>query len=199
MKGNYWTLSVAMLMLSVFAACIPRSSDCCPDPSKTVSGAVLQGQTNESRQGCVLPPQPFKDSDVVGTWVAQTVTFTDTIILREDYTYTQMYSNRATGDKFEIQAQKWWIEYRGIGRPYLHLEGMHKCDDLNQCRQQGGGGGNRLWYDFCEGRVIKMPDEVILIVLGLPEGRKSKAKWTIELYHLMPDPDSSPTYFVPQQ
>lgn len=199
MKERFWLVIASMLIVAVCSACVPRGDNCCPDPNKTVSGIVVPGLGSESRQGCTLPPQPFKDSDLVGTWIARTVTITDAIMLSADHNYIQRYNNSITGDTFETQAQKWWVEYRDGGRPYVHLTGMHKCDDLNQCRQQGGGGGNRLWYDFCERRVIKMPNEVILMVLGVPEARRPKATWSIELFHLMADPDTTPTFFEPLQ
>src|SRR5205814_5402435 len=118
----------------------------------------------------------------------------DTISLRSDHTFTQTYDDRVTHDHLQSEGQGWWLESRDNGRTYLHLPGMRKCDDLNVCRQ-GGGGGNRFWYDFCEQRIIRMPGEVILLVLGVPPDRIQPPR-SIELYHLLVDGDTSSTYYT---
>lgn len=162
------------------------------DPTKqALTGAVLQG--NRGSEGCksILPPGTFQEADLVGTWVARYGgNAIDTLIIREDGTYKQIFDDPIPGYHFESDWQKWRIEYRESGIPYLHMEGMRKCDGISErCRREGGGGDDILWFDFCEHRVIPMRGEVILLVVGVPE-RFTQPTRGILLRQLSADPDS---------
>lgn len=162
------------------------------DPTKqALTGAVLQG--NQGSEGCtsVLPPETFQEAHLVGTWVARYGgNATDTLIIREDGTYKQIFDDPIPGYQYESDWQKWGIEYKESGIPYLHMEGMRKCDGISaRCRREGGGGDDILWFDFCEHRVIPMRGEVILLVVGVPE-RFTQPTRGILLRQLSADPDS---------
>ena len=122
--------------------------------------------------GWACPPLPvqFQESDLIGTWQAHygSLHTTDTLVLRGDGTYKQIFV-RSDGYRYESGWNRWWLERRPSGGLYLHLEGMHKCDVTDTlCRQEGGGGGDMPWWDPCEDRVFRMRGDVVLSVTGTP-------------------------------
>jgi hypothetical protein len=150
-----------------------------------------------SSEACksVLPPKTFQELDLMGTWLARPGTATDTLILKEDHTYKQIYNNPVTGKHFESGWQEWRIEHRPNGIPYLHLQGMWMCSGGTgaDCGRPGGGTDDSR-IDPCEGRLVWMHDEVILLILGVPP-RFEQPPRGIELKHLLPDPDSDSAYY----
>jgi len=132
--------------------------------------------TNLSSSIAKCPPLPpsFKTEDLFGTWVASYHggNDTDTLVIRGDGTYRQTYDDPLASFHYESDWQKWSIEYRQSGYLRLHLEGMHRCDEfLSTCARQNGGINPEEFtaIDYCENQVIEMPDEVVLIVTGVPD------------------------------
>jgi len=167
------------------------------DPTaESLQGVVIQG--GEDGGGCTstLPPETFQESDLVGMWVAKEGTATDTLIVKTDHVYKQIYSDPVVEYHFESDWQRWWVEHRESGIPYLHLQGMRKCDRGDElCRRDGGGGGSDLWFDFCEERLVQMRDEVILLVLGVPPNSFVSPPRGILLHQLTRDPDGVGSVF----
>jgi len=92
---------------------------------------------------------------------------TDTLILREDGTYQQVYENNLANYYYTGPWNRWYVEYRPSGGLYLHLEWMHYCLNGDAVCRGKGGGGYGPYYDVCEDRSIRdMGDEVILAVAG---------------------------------
>lgn len=141
--------------------------------------SACSSSQNEEQKGCILPPEGFSESDLIGTWVAGRLDDTDTLIIREDGTYKQIihieFAEKPTVD-FESDWQPWRIEYTE-GIPYLHMTGMRLCasDPNIDCEQLGGGErdwnayNENFYYDFCQEESVLMPGEGVLIVLGVPE------------------------------
>jgi hypothetical protein len=128
----------------------------------------------------------------VGTWVARYGgDSTDTLIIKEDGTYRQIFDDPISDYYYEGDWQAWWLELRESGIPHLHMEGMRKCDGTSEdCRREGGGGGDWLWFDFCEHRVTPMRGEVILLVVGVPSNYFEPPLRGILLRQLSADPDT---------
>jgi len=125
--------------------------------------------TRTPTANCPPLPENFKEADLIGTWVAEYTFDTDTLILREDGKYKQIYDNPKTGFHYESDWQTWWIEYREVGYLWLHLDGMRRCDDLpDVCKQEGGGTGRRT-IDSCEYVDVPQRGEVVLVVTGASE------------------------------
>ncbi|MBM4424945.1 MAG: hypothetical protein FJ030_16440 [Chloroflexi bacterium] len=135
---------------------------------------------NVEPSGCVLPPEGFSKSDLIGTWVARRLDDIDNLIIREDGTYKQIihveFAEKPDVD-YESDWQPWRIEFAESGIPYLHLEGMRLCasnPDID-CEQKGGGErdwnayNENFYYDFCQSKSILMSGEGILMVLGVSE------------------------------
>jgi hypothetical protein len=163
------------------------------DPTKeALTGAVLQ--EDRGNKGCtsILPPETLQESDIVGTWIAKYGSAaTDTLILKEDGTYKQIYNNSITDYHYESDWQKWWLEHRESGIPHLHMEKMRKCDGISErCRREGGGGDDILWFDFCEHRMIAMRGEIILLVVSVPSNYFDQPPRGILLRQLSGDPDT---------
>jgi len=178
----------ALLPLGAIACQITgeQSHAATPPAEKTQEGVVVQG---DGSARCVLPPGDFDNSNLTGTWVAGFGDETDTLIFREDGTYRQIVNFGATGYRFEGDWRKWWMETGERGTSYLHLQGMRLCVSyvLPNCEFEGGG--ETRWWDFCEDRMVSMPDEGILIVLGVQEGLFQPPRG-IQLVPLIRDADS---------
>jgi hypothetical protein len=127
-------------------------------------------EQNKAKIICPALPKSFSEDDLIGTWVADYANGNlDTIIIREDGKYKQIFSSTAPNLSFESDWQNWWIERRDSGYVRLHLEGMHRCSDLETiCQTPGGGINSNLFStkDYCEDIGITMMHEVILIVTG---------------------------------
>ena len=123
---------------------------------------------------CPPLPDTFRESDLIGTWVAEYGGGdTDTLILKENGTYKQIYNDPLSGYHFENDLQRWWAEHRASGFLHLHLEGMRRCDGTGEfCKREGGGLGGPYpihYYaiDYCEGENVEMPGQIILVVTGV--------------------------------
>jgi hypothetical protein len=115
---------------------------------------------------CPTLPTNFSESDLVGTWVGRYFGNVDKLIIRENGTYKQVYSDETLN--FESDWQKWYIEHDSHGFVRLHLAGMRRCDGLdNVCNNPGGGlpdGEQAL--NPCEPGSLSFEGEVILFVIG---------------------------------
>jgi hypothetical protein len=148
---------------------------------------------------CPPLPDEFQESDLYGTWSAEYGAATDVIEIREDGTYRQMYIRHSDGYEFENSGNQWWLESRDSGGLYLHLEGMRRCDSSDQtCYDLSGGGGGRAYWDFCEDRLVTMPDEVIVMVTGVADGHPSAPRG-IWLWHMAASRETSAYHFVLQE
>ena len=76
---------------------------------------------------------------------------------------------------------------------------MRRCDNTDElCYDEDGGGGDYPYWDFCEYRGWEMPDEVVLIVTGVPEGISPPPRG-IWLRHMSLSQQSAAPYFVFQR
>lgn len=156
--------------------------------------------------GLPFPPEGFQQADLYGTWQAKyggEPRTTDTIILREDGTYQQLYYLATTGYRYESPWYQWTLEPRPSGRLYLHLRNMRYCLMTDEvCALEGGGTGNALLYDPGEGGSIEMAGEVVLLVAGV-EGIKypniEDVPKGIILVHMRPEIDRANTFFTLQE
>ena len=162
-------------------------------------------ETSKEDWRCSPLPETFQESDLVGTWQARYFprAVTDTLTLREDGTYQQVYQDDLANYYYTSPWNRWYAEHRPSGGLYLHLEGMRYCLGTNEvCRRQGGGGGSHPYYDFCEDRSIRnMGNEVILAVTGRFEG----IPWAespprgILLQHMRFNPAGIDNFFILQE
>ena len=131
---------------------------------------VVEEPTNQANAVCPALPKSFTEEDLIVTWLADYANGNfDTIVIREDGTYKQIFSSTVAGSSFESDWQKWWIEQRDSGYVRLHLESMRRCDDLESiCQDLDGGLDPSLSraIDYCEDTSIRMEREVVLIVTG---------------------------------
>lgn len=156
--------------------------------------------------GLPFPPEGFQQADLYGTWQAKyggEPRTTDTIVLREDGTYQQIYQLAATEYHYESPWYQWSFERRPSGRLYLHLRNMRYCLITDEvCALEGGGTGNGLLYDPGEDRNIKMAGEVVLVVAGV-EGMKypniEDVPRGIILVHMRPEIDRANVFFTLQE
>ena len=71
------------------------------------------------------PPTTFQDSDLVSTWELRCGgRCVDTLILRADGTFRQIYRDHTVDDySFETPWNEWWTERFLDGRARVHLQG----------------------------------------------------------------------------
>jgi hypothetical protein len=70
------------------------------------------------------PPTTFEDEDLVGTWRARYDGRVDTLILRADGTFKQIYEDRHEEDYvYETPWNEWTVDRYADGRARIHLQG----------------------------------------------------------------------------
>src|SRR5262245_8466685 len=70
-------------------------------------------------------PETFRDSELVGTWFYHTSELTETVVLRDDGTFTQIFtSTLILGSRTILQHGTWSVERRESGCIYVHLKKM---------------------------------------------------------------------------
>jgi hypothetical protein len=134
--------------------------------------------------GCMAdysdPPSVLQQTDLAGTWEARyTKREVDTLILKPDGTFKQVYQDKSTDDyTYQTTWNQWWIEHFSDGRVRIHLIGARyykdgiriaeldgmgaACpEDLPDCRSEPLP---RLFYDPIAEEPIQMPGELVLNV-----------------------------------
>ena len=152
---------------------------------------------------CTHPPAGFRTSDLLGTWriAGQDDTSTDLVTLREDGTFLQ---HIRLGDYYSYEAppSTWWIDRRPSGGLYVHLDNARYCLGTDQaCFLPEGGAGDELFFDYCEGVILEMHEEVILALVGVGEEEArnpflADAPRGIFLLHMSPDGDTGTTQMI---
>jgi hypothetical protein len=145
---------------------------------------------------CPALPANFENSDLLGTWVAEYGAAKDTLTIRDDGKYQQYYHRFSDNFQYISEWNDWWLEYGDSDVLYLHLENMHRCDHSDTlCQIQGGGGGEHVYWDFCVDRKVRMPNEVVLMVTGVPE-QNAPESYRVWLWHMSPNPESGTYHFT---
>lgn len=150
-----------LMVLSLSTACVWVSNK--PDRFGEIES------TRTPTANCPHLPESFKEADLIGTWVAEYRggLATDTLMLRDDGKYKQIYDAPEGHFHYESDWQTWWVEFRKVGYLWLHMEGMRRCDDFPEVCRQAGGGTQRGTYDYCEYVDVPQQNEVILVVTGV--------------------------------
>lgn len=153
---------------------------------------------NASEASCIVPPETFLESDLIGTWAAGPDHRRDTIILAEGGLYRQILDIEQPQYSYESNWQRWWIEYPENGPPYLHLEGMRLCvyrltSDCNSSAESVA-----RWYDFCRDQIVETHNEGVLLIMGVASQFEQPSRG-IELVPLVKDPDSGGWVYQLQQ
>lgn len=127
------------------------------------------------------PPSDFEESDLVGTWEARYMEWgIDTVVLRADGTFKQVYQDRTMDYRFETPWNEWWLETMGDGAVRLHLEGGRYYPDDILIAELGGLGlpcpesepdcwegldvGPYGFYDPLQNDIVFMVRELVLNV-----------------------------------
>jgi hypothetical protein len=130
---------------------------------KSLLGNSSTFQTNK----CGLPYENFSENNILGTWQAQRLNDTDTLIIRQDKTYKQVVHIQNPPIDFESDWQPWYLVYSENNTPYLHLKNLHLCvaeQGIIDCTSVGGC--EREWYDLCNDKWVTMPGEGVLAVVN---------------------------------
>jgi hypothetical protein len=176
------------LLFILFATVMPALA-CGP------SSIISNPSSTRSLGTCPSLPTEFNESYLYGIWIAKYGASTDTLVINPDGTYDQSFVRETDGYSFKNDGNTWWLENRASGEHYLHLNGMRRCDNTDElCANSNGGGGDFSYLDFCENRFVKMPDEVIILVTGIPNGADYSPRG-IWLWHMSPSVESGSYHF----
>ena len=138
------------------------------------------------------PPENFNTNDLIGTWESGLSTRHDTIVFKEDGTYSQ--TTYVESASFDGQTNgQWWVENTPGGIPYLHVEGMSLCVywegvDCNSSRED-----DDIWYDFCEEKWRETSGEGIFLILPPPQGFE-ETMYKIRLFSLQKSTEGVSVY-----
>lgn len=182
---------VFILILSVSLA------DC-----TSVRNGKMEPGSPESTWRCEPIPSTFSEFDLIGSWKAVygEGSISDTVILREDGKYKQIFVNEVTGYSYESQWNEWWLESRKSGGIYVHFEQMLYCEFQDNCEKPQDVIGEAYFYDYCEDRYLQMESERILALAGSkPYDVFEESPKGIVLRHMRPPGSEGPYYYFTLQ
>jgi len=158
------------------------------------------------------PPAMLQESDLVGTWKANYGRYhgVDTLILRADGTFKQIYKNQRENYVYETPWNKWSLERFPDGRVRMHLEGgRYYVEGIWEGETEGLTGGEPWpFHDPFDPerryKSVHMVRQLILNVRLLPSGELVLAHmWPssesplgdVDVFHLVetPPPPETPT------
>jgi hypothetical protein len=109
------------------------------------------------------PPATFEDEDLVGIWRARYDGRVDTLILRADGTFKQIYQDRYDEDYvYETPWSDWWVERYADGRVRVYLEGARFYEEGTTVAEEGGRYRDWTFYDQVAGELVTIPDMLVL-------------------------------------
>jgi hypothetical protein len=108
-------------------------------------------------------PANSEDQDLVGTWRAHYDHSVDTLILKPDGTFKQIYEDRYNEDNvYESPWNNWWIVRYADGRVRVYLEGARFYEEGPRLGEKGGAYGDWTFYDQVAEEFATAPDTLIL-------------------------------------
>jgi hypothetical protein len=109
------------------------------------------------------PPANFEDQDLVGTWRAHYDGRIDTLILKPDGTFKQIYEDRHDEDYVrETLWNEWRVERLPDGRARVYLEGARFYEQGPIIAEAGGCYWDWTFYDQVAQEFVTIPDMLVL-------------------------------------
>jgi hypothetical protein len=146
-----------------------------------VIGVVVASGCTRPQTSIFTPPATFMEDQLIGQWSVQNpVRYTESLTLRADYTYTQIWTDKEQQVPLAVDGQ-WHVERRESGCIFIHLAGMRMFHGTTEGEAMNGhrysDGTPLLFYERCENARFVMPDKVILTV-----GRDPRASEQVLLF-----------------
>ncbi len=187
---------IFLILNTVLGLCILTACTSSLNKTESVPMLPLETQSQSEETPCLIPQEPFENK-LIGTWVARPETATDTLILRDDHKFRQIYDDPVTKEHFETDWQSWEVIFNENDRPYLQLWGMRECDlTPHLCRGEKIN-EEYLVEDRCEGRLITVTsDKVLLVVIEVPPTAYYQIPNDLALCHMGKEPDTGLTCFT---
>jgi len=138
--------------------------------SSVVLVVLVLGRPVESLRLCMQapylsPPATFEDEDLVGTWRAHYDNSVDTLILKADGTFKQIYEDRYDADYvYETLWNQWRVERYPDGRVRVYLRGARFYEEGTRVAEEYGYFRDWRFYDQVAEEVVTMPDTLVLNV-----------------------------------
>jgi hypothetical protein len=133
-----------------------------------VLAALVTIKPAQSARFCVQapylpPPATFEAQDLAGTWRAHYDGSVDTLILKADGTFKQVYEDRYDADYvYETPWNEWRLERYPDGRARVYLEGARFYEHGPMIAEEGGCYRDWMFYDQVAERFVTMPDTLVL-------------------------------------
>lgn len=109
------------------------------------------------------PPASFDEADLVGTWQAHYGRSVDTLTLKSDGTFTEIYEDRYDEEYvFETAGTTWRMERYPDGRARVYLQGARFYEEGTRVAEQCGRYGDWTFYDQVAERFVTTPDTLVL-------------------------------------
>ena len=109
------------------------------------------------------PPATFEDEDLVGTWRARYDDSVDTLILKANGTFKQIYEDSYDEDYvYETPWNEWRVERYRDGRARVYLEGARFYEQGPMIAEEGGCYRDWTFYDQVADEFVTMPDMLVL-------------------------------------
>ncbi|HUW12581.1 MAG TPA: hypothetical protein VM537_22835 [Anaerolineae bacterium] len=109
------------------------------------------------------PPASFDDSELVGMWQAHYGRSADTLTLKSDGTFTEIYEDRYDREYvFESAGRNWRMERCPDGRVRVYLQGARFYEEGTRVAEKGGRYGDWTFYDQVAEEFVTMPDTLVL-------------------------------------
>jgi hypothetical protein len=151
--------------------------------------AILISACGTELEGCILPPEDYSESDLIGTWQGRYLEDTDTLIIREDGLYKQILDAPTRDFYYESEWLPWRITETLNGIQYLYFEDMRMCVYYSREACEVPDQGVHSWRDLCNDRNMITPGNGVLMVLGTNERYKQPPRGIVlvslsaETYH----------------
>jgi hypothetical protein len=85
------------------------------------------------------PPASFDEAELVGAWQAHYGRSVDTLTLKSDGTFAEIYEDRYDEEYvFETAGTNWWMQRYPDGRVRVYLEGARFYEEGTRLAEEGG-------------------------------------------------------------
>ncbi len=129
----------------------------CPVPLNSIRECLEAPYSN--------PPSTFRDSDLLGTWEAHYSRSTDTLIIKADGTFRQIYEDHYVQEYvYQTPWNEWWVERFPDGRVRVHLHGARFYEEGIRVAEEGAGLERWKFYDPVAHDSVDTRTELILNV-----------------------------------
>lgn len=128
----------------------------------------------------LLPPQHFKESDLIGLWEVSNAQYsTESLEIKDDHTFTQVFKLTESDYLYEGDGEWELIRDKASGCVYLYMHQMRFYYQVFEIAENGNvwNDSPEFYWDSCEEQPIEMVDKTILFVAFHPDSSNGVVLW----------------------